>query len=74
MGKVTLVFEYEDGKEPPVHFGMEYLGGKIVSAAFFDYRDNFLNETEQEIIAECLDRETLDTQQKLMAKLDLLTQ
>ncbi|EMD9274621.1 hypothetical protein VWV82_003235 [Cronobacter malonaticus] len=36
MGKMTFVFEYEDGKEPPVHSGMEYLGGKIVSASFRD--------------------------------------
>lgn len=36
MGKMTFVFEYEDGKEPPVNAGMEYLGGKIVAAAFRD--------------------------------------
>lgn len=36
MGKMTFVFEYEDGKEPPVSAGMEFLGGKIVAAAFRD--------------------------------------
>ncbi|HCL6947620.1 TPA: hypothetical protein O8U40_003843 [Enterobacter kobei] len=36
MGKVTFVFKYEDGKEPPVNAGMEFLGGKIVAAAFRD--------------------------------------
>ncbi|MFY0857706.1 hypothetical protein ACA369_00010 [Enterobacter kobei] len=34
MGKMTFVFEYEDGKEPPVSAGMEFMGGKIVAAAF----------------------------------------
>lgn len=36
MGKVTFVFEYEDGKEPAVNAGMEYLGGKVVAVAFRD--------------------------------------
>lgn len=36
MGKMTFVFEYEDGKEPPVNAGMEFMGGRIVAAAFSD--------------------------------------
>ncbi|WP_400174391.1 hypothetical protein [Enterobacter hormaechei] len=36
MGKVTFVFEYEDGKEPPVNAGMEFMGGKIVAVSFSD--------------------------------------
>ncbi|ELX1420921.1 hypothetical protein QLC97_000996 [Escherichia coli] len=36
MGKVTFVFEYEDGKEPAVSAGMSFMGGKIVAAAFRD--------------------------------------
>ena len=36
MGKMTFVFEYEDGKDPPVNAGMEFLGGKIVAVAFRD--------------------------------------
>ncbi|MCR3711936.1 hypothetical protein M8448_20980 [Citrobacter freundii] len=36
MGKMTFVFEYEDGKEPPVSAGMEFMGGKIVAAYFRD--------------------------------------
>lgn len=34
MGKMTFVFEYEDGKEPPVSAGMSFMGGKIVAASF----------------------------------------
>ena len=36
MGKMTFVFEYEDGKEPPVNAGMSFMGGKIVAASFRD--------------------------------------
>lgn len=36
MGKMTFVFEYEDGKEPSVNAGMEFIGGKIVAVAFRD--------------------------------------
>lgn len=36
MGKMTFVFEYEDGQEPPVNAGMEFMGGRIVSASFRD--------------------------------------
>ncbi|MGO3911867.1 MAG: hypothetical protein ACTJIN_20475 [Huaxiibacter chinensis] len=36
MGKVTFVFEYEDGKEPAVNAGMEFMGGKVVAVAFRD--------------------------------------
>ena len=36
MGKMTFVFEYEDGKEPPVSAGLEVMGGKIVAVAFRD--------------------------------------
>ena len=36
MGKMTFVFEYEDGKEPSVNAGMSFMGGKIVAAAFRD--------------------------------------
>ncbi|EOZ5729179.1 hypothetical protein ACQTWD_004920 [Enterobacter hormaechei] len=36
MGKMTFVFEYEDGKEPSVNAGMEFRGGKIVAASFRD--------------------------------------
>lgn len=36
MGKMTFVFEYDDGKETPVSAGMSFMGGKIVAAAFRD--------------------------------------
>lgn len=36
MGKMTFVFEYEDGKEPSINAGMEFMGGMIVAVAFRD--------------------------------------
>lgn len=36
MGKMTFVFEYEDGKEPSVNAGMEFMGGRIIAVAFRD--------------------------------------
>ncbi|EPH7678954.1 hypothetical protein ACS3YE_001084 [Escherichia coli] len=36
---MTFVFDYEDGKEPPVSAGMSFMGGKIVAASFSDALD-----------------------------------
>lgn len=52
MGKMTFVFEYEDGKEPPVSAADEFMGGRLVSAALYDYRDDFFTEEQKEAIAE----------------------
>lgn len=48
MGRMTFVVEYEDGKEPPVGFTEDFMGsgGRLCSAAFFDYRDDLLTEAE----------------------------
>lgn len=54
MGKMTFVFEFEDGKEPPVGAGMDFHGGRIVSAAFYDYRDDFFSESERDGLTESM--------------------
>lgn len=55
MGKMTFVFEYEDGKEPPVSASMSFMGGKIVAAAFRDALE------EPEVCDEiCPDHDYLD--------------
>ncbi|CAD5356129.1 MULTISPECIES: hypothetical protein [Enterobacter] len=47
MGKMTFVFEYEDGKEPPVSAGMSFMGGKIVAASFCDaLEESEVNDAE----------------------------
>ncbi|MFK8258280.1 hypothetical protein ACFL9S_10890 [Erwinia sp. AnSW2-5] len=55
MGKMTFVFEFEDGKEPSVGAGMDFHGGRIVSAAFFDYRDDFFTERQNDQISNAID-------------------
>lgn len=54
MGKMTFVVEFEDGKEVPVHAGMDVAGGRLVAAAFFDYRVDFFKPEERDIITEAL--------------------
>ncbi|MBT2062886.1 hypothetical protein [Enterobacter hormaechei] len=79
MGKMTFVFEYEDGKEPPVNAGMEVAGGQIVAASWFDYRDDFFTGEQVDVIAKAL--EELNAQgeisdedtSSLLEKIDLLT-
>lgn len=46
MGKMTFVVEYEDGKEPSVGLTDNFMGsgGRLCSAAFFDYKDDLLSE------------------------------
>ena len=48
MSKMTFVVEFEDGKEPPVHAGMDVLGGKLTAVAFSDAITR-LNELEEEM-------------------------
>ncbi|EOL9075779.1 hypothetical protein ACM92Y_002382 [Cronobacter malonaticus] len=40
MGKVTFVVEFEDGKEPPVHSGMDVIGGRLVAVAWRDLMED----------------------------------
>ena len=48
MGKMTFVVEFDDGKEPSVGFTDNFMGsgGRLCSAAFFDYKDDLLSEGE----------------------------
>lgn len=55
MGKYTLVVEFEDGKEPAINGSVDVLGGRIVAAAFMDYRDDFFTENEAEAIEGIMD-------------------
>lgn len=47
MGKMTFVVEFEDGKEPPVSAAMDIAGGRLVAAAWSDYRDDFFTDEQQ---------------------------
>lgn len=56
MSKMTFVVEYDDGKEPPVQFTENFMGsgGRLASAAFYDYKDDYLSEDDKELIEEAL--------------------
>ena len=54
MGMMTFVVEFEDGKEPPVSSRMQICGGKVVSAAWSDYRDYFFSEDERDTVLDAL--------------------
>ncbi|MBJ9871826.1 hypothetical protein I5682_04875 [Citrobacter werkmanii] len=79
MGKMTFVVEFEDGKEPPVSAGMDIAGGRVVAAAWSDYRDDFFTEDERESIAEILEASEFDDRveepiaEEIMRKVELLT-
>jgi len=50
MGKMTLVFEFEDGKEPSVNAGMQFNGGRLCSVSWDDYKEDLLIESEVEAV------------------------
>lgn len=84
MSKMTFVLEFEDGKEPLVQFTEDFYGtgGRLCSAAFFDYKDDFLTEDEEDCIENILsdDHDTTDSwcehfgvcREKIIEKLRLL--
>jgi len=75
MSKMTFVIEFEDGKEPLVSFTENFMGsgGTLTSAAFYDYKDDYLSEADRDLITEALaaffeenpSREDLDIFRKL---------
>jgi len=56
MSKMTFIVEFEDGKEPPVSFTNDFMGsgGTLCSAAFYDYKDDYLSEDDRDLITEAL--------------------
>ncbi|ELU7989016.1 TPA: hypothetical protein RHL41_003307, partial [Escherichia coli] len=54
MGKLTFVVEFEDGKEPPVSANLDVAGGRLVSVLFGDYRDDFFQPEEVDVVREAL--------------------
>lgn len=79
MGKMTFVVEFEDGKEPPVSADMDIAGGRVVAAAWSDYREDFFTEEQKESISEIFeasdfyDRIEESVAEKIMQKVELLT-
>ncbi|WP_041689313.1 hypothetical protein [Enterobacter sp. 638] len=78
MGKMTFVVEYEDGKEPPVSSNMDVAGGRLVAAAFSDYRDDFFKPEERDLVVEALNEFSCDevdeeVHAEIISKAELLT-
>ncbi len=57
MSKMTFVVEFEDGKEPSVSFTDDFMGsgGRLRSAAFFDYKDDYFTQEQRNLIAAALE-------------------
>ncbi|WP_250847849.1 hypothetical protein [Escherichia coli] len=60
MGKLTFVVEFEDGKEPPVSANLDVAGGRLVSVLFGDYRDDFFQPEEVDVVREALNELSVD--------------
>ncbi|EOM2512611.1 hypothetical protein CG851_003443, partial [Escherichia coli] len=76
MGKITFVVEFEDGKEPPVSANLDVAGGRLVSVLFGDYRDDFFQPEEVDVVREALNELSVDnddTHAEIIQKMELLT-
>lgn len=54
MGKITYVVEYKNGKEPQLEIGMNALGGRVTSAAAYNFRDKQLTHAEASVILDAI--------------------
>lgn len=46
MGKITYVVEYKHGEQPQLNIGMDVLGGRVISASAYNFRDRQLTHAE----------------------------
>ena len=75
-GKITFVGEFEDGKEPPVSANLDVAGGRLVSVLFGDYRDDFFQPEEVDVVREALNELSVDNDDahaEIIQKMELLT-
>lgn len=77
MGKVTFVVEFEDGKEPPVSGATEILGGRLSSVLWSDYRDDFFQSEQVDIVMEALneiahDDTDAECHEEIIRKMELM--
>lgn len=50
MSKITLIIEFENGKEPSFHANQNILGGQLSFVAFSDLNESIRNDIERIII------------------------
>ncbi|HGT8894262.1 TPA: hypothetical protein ACM4HK_004540, partial [Escherichia coli] len=70
------VVEFEDGKEPPVSANLDVAGGRLVSVLFGDYRDDFFQPEEVDVVREALNELSVDNDDahaEIIKKMELLT-
>ncbi|MBE4946290.1 MULTISPECIES: hypothetical protein [unclassified Enterobacter cloacae complex] len=72
---MTFVVEFEDGKEPSVGSRMQICGGKVISVAWSDYRDDHFSEDEKDMIKDVLNFIPRDNPLRngILQRLELLT-
>jgi len=78
MGKVTFVVDFEDGKEPPVNFGTEILGGRLTAISWFDYHDDFFTEEQVDIVRSVFDDTAFNDAEEekrnaIISKMEMMT-
>lgn len=54
MNKVTYVVEYKHGEQPQLNIGMDALGGRVISASAYNFRDRQLTHAEAGAILDSL--------------------
>lgn len=72
MSVYTLVVEFPDGQEPPIGPLTDILGGRAMTVAFFDHRDDHLSAEQASLIEKAVeeycenhDKDDLDIWHKL---------
>lgn len=76
MGKITFVVEFEDGKAPPASANLDIAEGRLISVLFGDYRDDFLQPEEVDVVREALNELGIyndDAHAEIIKKMELLT-
>lgn len=78
MGKMTFVVEFEDGKEPVVSAALDVAGGRLVSVLFDDYRNDFFQPEQVDVVREALNEISVDdvdddAHAEIIGKMELLT-
>lgn len=60
MTKMTFVVEFNDGFEPTIYDGTDILWGRLSTVLWSDYRDDFFEPGEVDVVREALAEITYD--------------
>lgn len=78
MTKMTFVVEFKDGFEPTIYDGTDILGGLLSAVLWSDYREDFFESEEVDVVREALAEITYDDvdcecHNEIISKMELLT-